>query len=111
MPDHDETTQHSEPAAGTGEHQRMSRRSLLRGASAAGAAGVAATALAGLAGPALASTRPRGEESGLRDDETADEVVVHVKNARSGEIDVFRGTEHVRVTDRALAARLVRASR
>jgi hypothetical protein len=110
MPDHDETTQHSDQAAEAAERQRMSRRSMLRGAAGAGAAGVAATALAGLAGPAMASTRPRGEEGGLRDDETSDEVVVHVKNARSGEIEVFRGTSHVQLTDRALAARLVRAS-
>jgi hypothetical protein len=28
-----------------------------------------------------------------------------------GEIDVFRGTSHIRVQDRELAARLIRASR
>ncbi len=35
---------------------------------------------------------------------------MHVRDARSGEIDVFRGTSHTRVQDRELAARLVRAS-
>jgi hypothetical protein len=36
---------------------------------------------------------------------------VHVRDAGSGEIDLFRGTSHVRVHDPELAARLVRASR
>jgi len=36
---------------------------------------------------------------------------VHVLDARSGEIDVFRGTSQTRLHDRELAARLVRASR
>jgi hypothetical protein len=38
-------------------------------------------------------------------------VVVHVRDLRRGEMDVYRGTSHVRVTDRDLAARLARASR
>jgi hypothetical protein len=33
-----------------------------------------------------------------------------VRNVSSGEMDVYRGTHHVRVRDRALAARLARAS-
>ena len=36
---------------------------------------------------------------------------MHVRDARSGEIDVFRGTSHARVHDPELAARLMRASR
>jgi hypothetical protein len=121
MPDHDETKQHAGPAADAGEPQpqsqsqsqpqRVSRRTMLRGAAAAGAAGVAATALAGVAGPALAGASTRSQDQPLRDNETNDEVVVHVTNARAGKIDVFRGTSHVELTDRALAARLVRASR
>jgi hypothetical protein len=111
MPDHDETKQHAVQEAEAGEPQRVSRRTMLRGAATAGAAGVAATALAGMAGPALASASTRAQDRPLRDDEAADEVVVHVTDARTGEIDVFRGTSHVQLTDRALAARLVRASR
>ena len=38
-------------------------------------------------------------------------VVVHVRDLRRGDMDVYRGTSHVRVTDRDLAARLARASR
>jgi hypothetical protein len=45
---------------------------------------------------------------GARDGE---DVVVHVRDLRRGEMDVYRGTSHVRVTDRDLAARLARASR
>jgi hypothetical protein len=35
---------------------------------------------------------------------------VHVKDARSGDLDIYRGTTHVRVRDRDLAARLTRAA-
>ena len=38
-------------------------------------------------------------------------VIAHVRNARTGEIDLFRGTSQVRVHDTALAAHLIRASR
>ena len=116
MPQSDET---KEPAT------QPSRRSVLRGAAGAGAAGLAMTTLAGaaFAGPALAATRDRsasGDHSASGDDQasaaTAEEhdgtdVVVHVRDVRSGEMDVYRGTSHVKVTDRALAARLARASR
>jgi len=41
----------------------------------------------------------------------SEQIVVHVRDAASGEIDVFRGTSQVRLRDRELAARLVRAGR
>ncbi|MEP7025370.1 MAG: hypothetical protein ABJB47_16550 [Actinomycetota bacterium] len=113
MPGHDDLNS----PAGHGEvaepSQRLSRRSVLRGAAGVGAAGVAATAFAGLAGPALASARPatRHEEAELSDEDAAEQIVVHVRDAKAGEIDLFRGTSHVRLHDRELAARLVRASR
>jgi hypothetical protein len=37
--------------------------------------------------------------------------VVHVRDAATGEMDVFRGTTHTRVHDKELAARLIGASR
>ncbi|MBV9382749.1 MAG: hypothetical protein JO242_19065, partial [Streptosporangiaceae bacterium] len=40
-----------------------------------------------------------------------DPVVVHVRDAGTGELDIFRGTGHTRLRDPDLAARLVRASR
>ncbi len=90
-----------------------SRRSVLRGAAGAGAAGLAVTALG--AGPALAASQhvhaaqPASEDvpDHIADGEA---VVVHVRNVRSGEMDVYRGTTYVRVQDRALAAQLARAS-
>jgi hypothetical protein len=36
--------------------------------------------------------------------------VVHVRDARTGELDVFRGTSQFRLQDRELAARLLRAA-
>jgi nitrous oxide reductase len=94
---------------------RLSRRSLLRGAATAGAAGLAATALgAGAlgagAGPALAATgqppapgQPHGGPAGP--------IVVHVRDANSGDIEVFSGTSQTRLRDQDLAARIARAAR
>jgi hypothetical protein len=93
---------------------QMSRRSVLRGAAGAGAAGLAISTLAGsaLAGPALAAPGQDGTAGPASDEHAQDEaVVVHVRSVRSGEMDVYRGTTLVRVTDRVLAARLARASR
>jgi hypothetical protein len=88
----------------------LSRRSMLRGAAGAGAAGLALTTLA--VSPALAASQS-GADTETVPDHVADgeAVVAHVRDVRSGEIDVYRGTSHVRVLDRALAARLARASR
>jgi hypothetical protein len=108
MPHSDET---KEPAT------QPSRRSVLRGAAGAGAAGLAMTALAGtaLASPALAAARERDRDASAgasaSEEHEGEDVVVHVRNVRSGEMDVYRGTSHVKVTDRALAASLARASR
>jgi hypothetical protein len=109
------STETSGPEAGTA---RLSRRSMLRGAVGAGAAGLAVTALAG---PALAAGRPadphgaqpHAADAGGHADDLADAtpMVVHVLDVHSGEMDVYRGTSHVRVQDQALAARLARASR
>jgi hypothetical protein len=73
----------------------VSRRGLLRGAGAAGvAAGVLGTDAAWAAGdPALPADGP---------------VVVHVRDLASGALDVYAGTSHSEVTDRALAVRLAR---
>ena len=96
--------------------QRPSRRALLRGAAGAGAAGVAATALSGLSGTALAApvrTGSAGHATGQRaaDADHSEQLVVHVKDAAAGEIDVFRGSSVTRLRDPELAARLVRAAR
>jgi hypothetical protein len=88
----------------------VSRRSVLAGAG-AGAAGLAIGGL--VSAPALAARRagraaPAGHQESGSDGEA---FVVHVRDVRSGEMDVYRGTSHIRVTDRPVAAALARASR
>jgi len=106
MPSHD--TQ-SSPADG------VSRRSVIRGAATAGTAGLAVTALGGALSPAAsASTRPAagtGAAAPAGGDlkAPAGPIVVHVRNARSGDIEVFSGTSQTRLRDTDLAARIARA--
>jgi hypothetical protein len=106
--------------------RRLSRRSLLQGAATAGAAGLAATALGAAAGPALAATgrppapaRPSGRPvlagSALAGSGPAGSalapagpIMVHVRDTRSGDIEVFAGTSQTRVHDADLAARIAR---
>jgi hypothetical protein len=86
-----------------------SRRSMLRVAAGAGAAGVAATTLGGMVGKmaARSSTRPVAEPATPAG---AEPLVLHVRDASSGEIDVFRGTTQTRLQDRDLDAHNLRAS-
>lgn len=89
-----------------------SRRSVLRATAGAGAAGLAATAL----GRAVAGSGTRAAATGAARTARAHEasgepVIVHVRDATTGEIDVFRGTAQTRVHNRALALSIVRASR
>ena len=117
MPSHD--AQH-EPA------ERMSRRSLLQGAAAAGVAGLAVTAFGAAVSPAVAaasttsSAPARGDlkapaggdvkaPAGGDVKAPAGPVVVHVRNAKSGDIEVFSGTSQTSLRDKDLAARIVRA--
>jgi hypothetical protein len=100
---------------GTPDQGRVSRRSLL-GAAGIGAAGLAAGAFGGLAaaGPAAAKTTKTAPAARIGSDERPDsgeQVVVHVRSGRGGELDVFSGTSHTRVQDAALAARLRRMIR
>jgi len=118
MPGHNELDPPANSTeAGRPAPPRLSRRSVLRGAAGAGAAGIAATAFASSALPAFAAANRTAEpagsaaKAGIKDADTTEPVVVHVRDAGSGEIDVFRGTSQTRVHDRELAARLVRASR
>lgn len=116
-------------AADQGESGVPSRRSVLRGAAGVGAAGIAATAFAGLGGQAVAATTtqsdgpvagparraarqgaadgPGAAEEGPTDSEP---IVAHVRDARTGQIDLFHGTSQVRVHDTDLAAQLTRAA-
>jgi hypothetical protein len=88
----------------------VSRRSVLAGAG-AGAAGLAISGL--VSAPALAARRAdRAAAAGHQQaDSDGEALVVHVRDVRSGQMDVYRGTSHIRVTDRSVAAALARASR
>jgi hypothetical protein len=84
---------------------------MLRGAAGIGVAGLAAGAFAGVvAAPAGAATTSDvgGEAGSAAHDEP---LVVHVHDARTGVVDLYTGTQHVRFTDHQLAARLARATR
>jgi len=63
--------------------------------------------------PAAASTTAAGASRGAGTAAAGESgpVVVHVRDAATGEMDVFRGTTHTRVHDKELAARLIGASR
>jgi hypothetical protein len=104
----------ADPTTATTDGQpAVSRRSVLRGAAGAGAAGLAAAAMVGPAAPALAAASASSRRQAAKANEaaTAEHVVVHLRDARSGEMDVFAGTSHTRLRDPDLAARLVRAVR
>lgn len=89
------------------ESTGLSRRGLIKGAAGVGA--VAATA--GFLGSALAepgsanaaTTPPTGAMP-------AGPVVAHVRDMRTGDVDLFVGTRQIRVRDTELAARLARAA-
>jgi hypothetical protein len=105
MPTHD---QESSPAGG------VSRRTVIRGAATAGVAGLAVTALGGALSPAAtASTGPSDGSLAAAPaggvSAPAGPIVVHVRNAASGDIEVFSGTSQTRLRDKDLAARITRA--
>ena len=103
MPSHD-----TEPSPAGG----VSRRSVIRGAATAGAAGLAVTAFGGALSPAAAaSTRASGRTAAPAGEVNAPAgpIVVHVRNAKSGDIEVFSGTSQTRLRDADLAARIARA--
>jgi hypothetical protein len=102
---------HSSDDSVEGAHRpEPSRRSVLYGAAGLAGAGLAATAIAGtLAAPAAAqvSAAPRahpGQAAGV-----PSPVIVHIRDLRSGEMDVFAGEVTARLRDPGLAARIVHA--
>jgi len=85
---------------------------MLRGAAGVGAAGLAAGALGGvLASPASAATSADAAAQPAGSARHDDPLVVHVHDARTGVVDLYTGTQHVRFTDHQLAARLAKAAR
>jgi hypothetical protein len=89
------------------------RRGLLRGAAGLGVAGLAAGFAADRAlAPAAASAAARDAAAGSDQAAAHDEpLIVHVHDARTGVVDLFTGTRHVRFSDPQLAARLALAAR
>lgn len=85
------------------------RRGMLRGAAGLGAAGLAVGVLAGAGAEPAAATTSTGTNAGSAGHQ--EPLVVHVHDARTGVVDLYTGTQHVRITDRELAARLARAAR
>ena len=78
-----------------------SRRAVIAG----GAAGLTLVAPGALLATGVeAAVASTGVPAGKR--LSGDPVVAHVRNARTGEIDVFVGDRQVRIHDRAVAARL-----
>jgi hypothetical protein len=113
MSGHDDLTAATDEVLAPDDSAGMSRRTILRTAA---TAGIAAGALAATGMPAaLAATRTAGSAGhhGAEHHEVhpGEPIVAHLRDARTGEVDVFRGTSQVRLHDHALAAALIRASR
>jgi hypothetical protein len=100
----------SQDANRPSEKARLSRRSMLRGAATAGAAGLAVTAIGSAASPAFAATNQAQSHSAAAPAPQVDgPIMVHVRDAKSGDIEVFSGTSKTRLRDKDLAARIARA--
>jgi len=94
----------------------VSRRGFFKQAGAAAAVAAVAGSVAitplGMAGAAASSRSTSEPELSASEDLAAhEELVAHVKNARTGEISLFIGHREVTFHDRKVAARLVRATR
>jgi hypothetical protein len=108
---------HADP--NSGQAAPPSRRSVLRGAAGVGAVGFAAAVGAGaVAAPALAAESRRAParsaaaaQTTARPETEAGPLVVYLRDAASGELDVFAGTSHAVIRDHELAARLTSAVR
>jgi hypothetical protein len=92
------------------------RRKFLKGSSVAAGLAGAMTVVPG-ALPAFAksvgkSSSSTHEVNGVGEhSQSGEPVVVHVRDARTGQIDLFVGTRHISVQDRALASRIVSSAR
>jgi hypothetical protein len=104
----------SQDAKRAPDARRLSRRSLLHGVATAGTAGIAVAAVS--ASPAMAAARQApayrdGEHGRHEVPEVNGPIMVHVRDARSGDIEVFFGDGKTRLFDQDLAARIARAIR
>ena len=104
MPAHDQTDPAVGPGAVPEPPSRVSRRSVLRGAAGAGAVGIAAVSGAGAV---LAAARPATAATTSAAPGAAGPLVVYLRDAATGEMEVFAGAGQTRFRDPALAARLM----
>jgi hypothetical protein len=108
---HEHQERPASAAAAAAPPQRVTRRSVLRTAAGAGAASLVAGSVLG-AIPATATATATAAAAGTAGAGAADAagpLVVHVRDLRTGEMDIFAGTTMTRLRDRALAARLAGA--
>ena len=107
--------QSADGSAEGAKHPGPSRRSVLYGAAGLAGAGLAATAIGTIAAPAAAASAAAasrahaGQAAGASS--AAGPVIVHVRDLRSGEMDVFAGESKTRLRDPGLAAKLAHAIR
>jgi hypothetical protein len=93
----------------------LSRRGLIRNAAGAGAVGLAAgVLLTSAAGTAAAAPAEAGRPAALGEHAEAqragEPLIVHLRDAASGELDIYHGEQHRRVKDGKLAAALRNAA-
>ncbi|MFY9784105.1 MAG: hypothetical protein WAK12_11310 [Acidimicrobiales bacterium] len=95
--------------------ESVSRRNFFKQAGAvAAAAGTMAVAPVGLMSAVAGAASSKNDDAPLTAEEHLrgnEELVAHVKNARTGEISLFIGHREVTLRDRKVVARLVRATR
>ena len=105
--------QSADGSAEGAKHPGPSRRSVLYGAAGLAGAGLAATAIGTIAAPAAAASASASQahvgQAGVSS--AAGPVIVHVRDLRSGEMDVFAGESKMRLRDPGLAAKLAHAIR
>jgi hypothetical protein len=91
----------------------MSRRSLLRGAAGAGAVGIAAAAGAGAV---LTATRPAAAQPAAAGNtvkldavtQSDEPLVAYLRDTKSGEFEIYHGSNVVKVHNPGLVAELLR---
>ena len=105
MQHEDQENSSAQPAAKAG----FSRRGLLRSAGGIGIAGVAAGMLIDTTG-AMASAATVTPAASHTPASAGTPLVAHVHDARTGEVDLYSGEQHVRVHNPALARALAQAA-